>query len=352
MGLFKRGKVWWMDLMYQGQRIRRSTGVKDKRLAEQIYAKVLTEIVEGRWFERIEEKTRTFRELMERYDKEYFSHLPGSRRNYSYFNQLVDFFGDYTLAEITPRLINEFKTARKAQGVKPATINRQITIAKRAFNVAIRDWEWCRENPFAKVSSEKGATKRDRWLTFEEEERLLNASPPWVRDLVLFAAWTGIRLGNIRELKWSQVDLFRKTIYLGKTKNGNPVVIPMNQKVFTLLKEKMKIRHLNHDLVFTTATGKPIEPGNLRRAFKRACKKAGIEDLRIHDLRHTYGTRLAQAGVDLYTIAKLLGHQDIRTTQRYAHHCTASLKRGVDILERELDTILTHFDEKRVFGDA
>ena len=114
----------------------------------------------------------------------------------------------------------------------------------------------------------------------------------------------------------------------------------MSQKVFELLASKMKVRHIGHDLMFTSPMGKQLNPHNLRRAFRKAVKEAGIEDLRPHDLRHTYGTRLAQSGVDLYTISKLLGHNDIRATQRYAHHCTASLKRGIDIMEKEVSTNL------------
>ncbi len=161
-----------------------------------------------------------------------------------------------------------------------------------------------------------------------------------------------MRLGNIISLKWSQVDLFRRLIYIGgtgqtRTKNNEPLVIPMNQKVFELLKRRAKVRHLSNDFVLTSPEGRPLDPSNLRRAFKKACEKAGIKNLRIHDLRHTYGTRLAQAGVDLYTISKLLGHKDIRTTQRYAHHSTHSLRLGIERFERELVTNLPQSDGER-----
>ena len=85
----------------------------------------------------------------------------------------MQFFGDRTLAQITPKLIVEYKTSRYAVGVKAATINREMTCLKKAFNLAKREWEWCRDNPVSRVSAEKGANKRDRWLTDEEEMRLL-----------------------------------------------------------------------------------------------------------------------------------------------------------------------------------
>ena len=340
MALFKRGKVWWMSFTYNGRRYRRSCETTDRRLAEKIYHKVMIEVIEGRYFERLPGETRTFREMMEKYREEYLSGLPAGRTCASYINGLIAFFGNYTLKEITPRLIYEFKKMRRAQGVKPATINRQLTLAKRAFNLAIREWEWWNDNPFSRVPSEKGAGKRDRWLTLEEEERLLSVSPQWLKDFLIFAIWTGLRLGNIIGLKRRDVNLKNRTVYIERTKNGEPLIIPLHDRAYEVLKRRLKVKYLEHDYVFTSPEGKPIEPNNLRRSFRITLKRAGIENLRIHDLRHTFGTRLAQAGVDLYTIARLLGHKDIRTTQRYAHHSTQSLRRGIEVLSRE---VLTQF---------
>lgn len=339
MGLFKRGGVWWMRFSYQGQQVRQSCETGDKRLAEKIYHKVMTEVAEDKWFERLPGEDKTFVELMEKYISEY------NPQPISYCQSLVNFFGDFTLKKITPSLINEFKQLRKSRdGVKPATLNRQTTIAKRAFNIAIKEWEWIKDNPFSRVSKEKGEGKRDRWLSFKEEERLLPVCPKWLADYVIFAAWTGIREGNIITLKDTQIDMFSRVIRLGgegnqRTKNNEPYTVPMNSKVYNLLKEKLKVNRLN-GLVFVSSQGYRLSPRNIRRDFYKACEKAGIENFKPHDLRHTYGTRLAQSGIDLYTISKLLGHKDIRTTQRYAHHCTQSLRRGVDAFEQEISTIL------------
>ena len=341
MGLYKRETVWWMSFAYKGRQVRRSCETGDKKVAEKIHHKVMTEIAERRWWAKPEGSEKTFREMMERYEKEYFSDMASSKNCGSYLKGLVKFFGDYAIAEVTPRLIKEFKLMRKGQGVKPGTINRQITIAKRAYSVAIREWEWIEDNPYSRVSSEKGAGTRDRWLSYEEEERLLAVSPQWLREFIIFAAWTGIREGNIITLRGSQVDMTDKVIYLPTTKNGDPLVIPMMQKVHDLLSEKTRVRYLSHDLVFTSPMGKQIEPNNLRRAFRKALNEVGIVDFKPHDLRHTYGTRLAQEGFDIYAIAKLLGHKDIRMTQRYAHHSTQSLRRVVDAFESRVITNLS-----------
>ncbi len=333
MGLYKRGKVWWMSFTYNGRRYRRSCETTDKRLAEKIYHKVMTELIEGRYFEKLPGEHKTFREMMEKYEKEVLLSLPSGKTCKHYIRGLTEFFGDYTLKEISPRLIYEFKKMRKANGVKPATINRQLTFAKRAFNLAVREWEWWNDNPFSRVPSEKDCGKRDRWLTPEEEEKLLKASPPWLKDFLTFAIWTGLREGNIIELKRKDVDLKRKVLYIKRTKNGEPLTIPLHDKACEVLERRLRVKYIEHDYIFTSPKGKPIQPNNLRRAFRKVLKTAGIEDLRIHDLRHTFGTRLAQAGVDIYTIAKLLGHKDIRMTQRYAHHSTQSLRRGIEILD-------------------
>lgn len=344
MPLFKRGLVWWISINENGIRIRKSTGVAEKKLAGKIHAKILTQIAEGTWLDKPIGEDKTFGEMMERYDKEHFSYLPSSKTCRSYFNGLVEFFGEFTLSEISPKLIHEFKVNRKVDKKTPATINRQLTIAKAAFNIAVREWEWCKENPFTKVSSEKGANKRTRWLTLDEENRLLAVCAKWLRDFIIFAAWTGIREGNIINLEKRQIDLSKKLIHIGgntnhRTKNNNPLAVPMNERIFMLLKGKINKQVNVNSFVFTSPLGKKISPNNLRRSFRKSIIKAGIKDLTLHDLRHTYGTRLAQAGVDIYTIAKLLGHKDIRATQRYVHHCTKSLRLGINILEQDLDTI-------------
>ncbi len=103
---------------------------------------------------------------------------------------------------------------------------------------------------------------------------------------------------------------------------------------------KSKLRYLNSDYVFPSNVGTRIGKRNLARPFCDAVKEAGIENFRFHDLRHTFTTRLIQNGIDIYAVAKLLGHKDIRMTQRYAHHYTESLRGGVEVLDK-FDTILS-----------
>jgi len=119
-----------------------------------------------------------------------------------------------------------------------------------------------------------------------------------------------------------------------RSKNGDKRTIPLNKAALGVLALKSKGRHIKSDYVFATKVGIRLEKLNLARVFYQAMDRAVVADFRFHDLRHTFATRLAQAGVDIYTIAKLLGHKDIRMTQRYAHHSTESLGGSVDVLEK------------------
>jgi len=343
MGLVKRGEIWWMSFMFQGRRIRRSTGTRNRLLAGSILAKVQIQLIEGQYFDSLEERTRTFGELMDRFDREHVVKLASRATCQVFVKRFRQFFGDRTLAQITPKLIVEYKSSRSAVGVKPATINRELTCLKKAFNLAKREWEWCRDNPVSRVSAEKGANKRDRWLTDDEETRLLAICPSWVRELVVFALHSGMRLGEILALTWTGVDLFRRTVTVFRSKNGERRIVPINQSVMALLKEKAKVRLLKTELVFPSRTGTPLDPNHLRRALRIAITRAGLHDVHFHDLRHTFATRLVQAGVDLYKVQRLLGHKTPMMTQRYAHHYPESLRGGVEILDRRKrpDTKLT-----------
>ncbi len=282
-------------------------------MAEAILGKVRAQIVEGQWFEKEdaheEEQTRTFDELMERYLAEHASKKSQPRHYRGYANNLTAFFGGRTLADITPKLIVEYKNRRYAAGLKPASINRELANMKKAFNLAVREWEWCRENPVSRVSMERENNNRDRWLNVEEEARLLQACAPWLHDLVIFALHTGMRMAEILELTWQGADLSRRTVMVFRSKNGERRIIPINETVLSVLRQKSKIRPLKTDLVFYSQAFTPMEAGHLRRSFRLALSKAKIENFHFHDLRHTFATRLVQAGVDMYKVQRLLGHK-------------------------------------------
>jgi len=306
--------------MYQGLQVRRSTGTTDKRLAEAILGQVRVQIIEGRFFEKPEAQHRTLTELMDRYASEHAARRAGHRRELTSVNNLKTFFGNPTLDQITPKHIVAYKNQRYTDGVKPATINRELATLKKAFNLARREWEWCTDNPVCRVSMERENNTRDRWLTVEEEQRLLDAAAPWLRELMVFAIYTGMRMGEILALTWAGVDLFRRTVTVFRSKNGERRTIPVNTTVLELLKYKYAARPRTTDLVFYSHAHTPLDGSNIRRTLTIALKSAKIHNLHFHDLRHTFATRMVQAGIDLYKVQRLLGHKSPIMTQRYAHH--------------------------------
>ena len=213
MGLVKRGKIWWMNFTYDGRRVRRSTDTSDKRLAEAILAKVRVQIVEGKFFENPRLEDHTFEEMMGRYMRECsVAKSPKSAtRDRGSLNHLLPLFGDMALSEITPKLLARYKTQRRLEQAAPATINKELQLVRHAFNLAAREWEWCRENPMHRVSMEPVRNEVDRWLTLDEEDRLMAASSTWLRDVIVFALNTGMRQGEILNLQWQDVDFTRGT---------------------------------------------------------------------------------------------------------------------------------------------
>ena len=346
--MFKRSGVWWTCIRHNGRKIQKSLETTDRKLAQAIEAKVRLEILEGSYFDKPVGNNKTFRDLMERFMKE---HAPkvrtNTRKSYStYLKHLSSFFGDTNLMSISPKAISRYKVLRMNNGLKPATINRELSMLSTAFNLAIREWEWIKDNPVSRVTKEKENNQRDKWLTVDEERRLLESAPEWLSEIIIFALNTGLRQDELLSLEWCRVNHLRKTILIQKTKNGNPKTIPLNKTALNILEGRSVVKSVKNDLVFFNSNGKKVINFNLIRAFRRIVKKAGIEDFRFHDLRHTFATRLAQAGVDLYKISKLLGHKDIKMTQRYSHHCPDSLRDGVEILDTDYN--LTTIEKKVV----
>jgi integrase len=344
MGLYKRGSVWWMSFVCKGKYYRKSTETEDRKLAQRILNKVKGEIAERKWFESLPGEEKTFKEMMEKYLDEYASKKAAAESFKRYARKAISLLGDYALLDITPKVINEFKTKRRNNGLGPASINRELATMKKAFNLAIREWEWVRDNPVSRVSMEQENNERDRWLGDEEEKRLLELCPSWLRELVMFALNTGMRLGEIISLEWKGVDLFRKTVTIFKSKNKEMRTIPINETIFEMLKSKVRVKSIS-GLVFHSPSHTKLHITSVDHAFKKALRRAGIENFRFHDLRHTFATRLVQAGRDLYKVQRLLGHKSPAMTQRYAHHYPESLRDTVEILDKRF-TILAQLGDQ------
>jgi len=347
MGLFKRGGsgIWHMSFVYRGEQVRRSTETTNRKLAQRIYDKVKGEIAERRWFEKLPGEEKTFGEMMEKYLNGHSARNKAPRshiRDKSLANHLLASFKDLLLLDITPKLIAEYKTKRREEGASPRTVNYELTLMSHAFNLAIKEWEWCKENPVRKVSKEKVNNLRERWLTLEGEESLLKESPKWLQEMIVFSINTGLRQGEILNLQWPQIDLFRKTMAILEQKNKGKDTLPLNEKALEVLKARVKVRPIKNNYVFYTVNGTPFDASNLRRIFYSARDRAKIDDFHWHDLRHTFATRLIQAGVDIYTVQKLGRWKNISMVMRYAHHYPESLRAGIEVLDKVRKKVSTN----------
>ena len=328
MGLFKRGQIWWMRFTVNGQQVRRSTDTDDKKLAQRIYAKARGQVAEGRWFDTLPGDEKTFKEMMDRYKAEYLPLKSHPKKYESLISSLVSFFGSYRVSEITPSLISQYKIKRRH--VKVA-LNRELSLLKVVFNLAIREWQWVKENPVSMVKLEKEHPGRVRYLTEEEFDRLLNEFPEWLKSIVMVARHTGLRKENILSLTWSQVDLFRRLITIDHTKNNERLSIPLNETLLSLFKQLSRVRHINSPYVFSKPDGSRYR--FIHNEFRKAVKRAGVTDFKFHDLRHCFASALVQKGVELYQVQRLLGHRSNAMTQRYAHLSPEHLRDAVNKLD-------------------
>jgi site-specific recombinase XerD len=136
----------------------------------------------------------------------------------------------------------------------------------------------------------------------------------------------------------------RGTIETIRKKTGESRTIPINSTVLNLLTRRYKVRHITkNDYVFFNGAGNKVDAGKLKASFIKVVKESGIAQFRFHDLRHSFGSRLTQRGVDLYKISKLMLHKNISTTERYAHHYPESLRSGVEILDKPLNRPFSRF---------
>jgi integrase len=337
MALYRRGPVWWMRFSFRGRQIRRSTDATDRKLAEQIYFKVRGLVAEGTWCDRPPAPHRQVKDLLERYLRDYSApnKAAGTHcRDQSLAAHLLRAFGDVPLDQLRPARLADYKASRRAQGVASKTLNDELGLLGHAYKLAVREWEWATDNPVLKIAKEKVRNLIERWLTPEEEQRLLAASPSWLQEIIVFALHTGMRRGEILKLQWSHVDLARRTLTILEQKTGARDTLPVNETAMEILQARAAARTSHAAFVFVNGVDHQRNARNLLRAFYPAMRKAGITRFRFHDLRHTFATRLIQAGVDVYTVQKLGRWKTISMVLRYAHHQPESLRGGGEVLDR------------------
>jgi integrase len=235
---------------------------------------------------------------------------------------LMDLAPGLTLREITAQHLDRYKMRRLGE-VSPVSVNMELRSLRAAMNVAV-SWKFIETNPFLKLKQARVPESQPSYLTKQDFQRLIDqVKEPWLKEIIVFAVLTGMRRGEILNLRWEDVDLPRKVIRIHsradfKTKQGRQRVVPMSEGVYHLL--SARYARTMSEYVFTLNARKVMEDW-VSRKFKTCVRKAGLENtkLHFHSLRHTFASWLVQDGVSLYEVQKLLGHSSIAVTQVYSH---------------------------------
>jgi integrase len=333
MGLFRRGKIWYLDYYAGARRVRERAGLS-KGEADRALAIRQAEIALGKFNLVPKTSVPSFEVFAERYLNLVSAHKRGCVTERYIIRALTGFFGKRRISDFSAEDAERYK-AMRSKNVQPATVNRELTVLKHMFTKA-GEWKLLPSNPFRGVRCLYVTKRMERILEPDEETRLLAACDHvrsrFLRPIIVLALNTGMRRGELLSLSWRQIDLIHRTIRILTAKTGSGErTIPINTTANAVISNLA--RGKNSELVFPSSrrAGKRIL--DLKKGFKKAVQLASIPGIRFHDLRHTFATRLVQAGVDLITVQHLLRHAKISMTARYAHSPTQARIAAVERLD-------------------
>jgi len=328
----KRGSNWyayWRDA--KGKQRSKAIGPRKKE-AEAHLTRVQAQVDNGTYREIT---PITFPEFAEQWLQDYAAVQvkPSTLLNYQSmtYSSLIPFFGDVPLASIRTADVQRYVSERLASGVKASTVQKAFVMLKGMLKQAV-EWDYLRVNPAYPVKAPRCEHVEMDALTPAEIHQLLAAFQPEWRPLFFTAIFTGMRLGELLALQWSDIDWnsstirVRRSVWQGtfqepKTR-GSVRTIGMSPRLRAVLMDhKLDAPWSEHDLVFCTAEGGILDDANLRhRVFEPALRVAGLRKIRIHDLRHTFASLLINQGENLKYVQQQLGHASITTTvDRYGH---------------------------------
>jgi integrase len=332
--------VYWGSFTdASGKRVRCSTGATDRKEAAALEAKWKLEVHQVKRWDAA--PSRSFDQLMLAYLKATQGMKRSPERDVSSLKNLKPFFTGRDLLKLRRSDIRAYIDKRKEDGVKNATINREIGLFSAAINYARREWDWEIPN-----SAESMRLKESEWrvrsLTLDEMRRLISearkaARSPHLADFIILALNTGCRRAELLNLQWSRVDLSANLILLGEqdAKTARRRSVPLNTEARAALLNLARFRAMYcPDTPWVFAHKDGGHQAAVRSAFKIALRNAGIKDFRIHDLRHTCASWLVSAGQPLPAVRDLLGHSTVTMTERYAHLAPENVRAAVAVLDK------------------
>ncbi len=280
MSLRKRGSVWWIDFYTpSGERVRRSAETENKVQAKELHDKLKSEV--WRLQQLGERPRRIWQDAVVRYLKE-TAHKATHEEDKAKLRWLDRFLAGRELNNINRELIDRITEAKRADGCSNATVNRTLALLRAILRKCERDWEWIGHAPAVRLLKEP--TRRIRFLTRDQAQALLRELPEHLRDMATFALSTGLRAANVTGLTWEQVDLSRKLAWVhpDQAKGRRAIPVPFNEAA----EEVVRRQAGKHPVYVFTYRGKPVTQLTTK-AWYHALVRAGIENFRWHDLRHT-----------------------------------------------------------------
>ena len=288
------------------------------------------------------DKNREMPTLKEFINTRYLPHIKTYKRSWNLDKTIIEQkilprWGNARVSEITRQDIQDFQVNFISAGYKPGTVNRRMALVKYIFSLAEK-WEVIDKSPARGVAMMPDNNKIERYLTPAETSRLLhelqNCKSTIVPDVIEFLILTGARKGEALNAKWQDVDSDHALWTVPLSKSGKPRYIPLSKAALNVIE---KSQGNNSDYIFPSPkSDKPLK--DFYRTWDKIRKKAGIPDVRIHDLRHNFASILVNHGRSLYEVQKLLGHANISTTQRYAHLSQDTLKEATEIVSLSIES--------------
>ena len=321
----KGSPYWWVNLKGpQGQRIRQSTGTCDKQEAEAIEGRMKAELWQQQAWGK--EPEYTFEDVI----AEYLKFKKGGRSFAAVqisARILLEYFGGRTISSIKkPDVRQAMQNMQRQRNYKPSSVSARMSTFKAAISYCRKELDWKIEDP-SKGLRVPQAEKRARWITKEHAHDLVKAASKLsigyvLVDFIELALNTGMRKNEILKLQWHNVDLQNRLIVLQADENKSKRVrsVPLNDAAVAAIRRRQAfVRLVCPESPWVMAKRNGMHLVSANRAFNIACMSAGIEDFRIHDLRHTCASWLVSAGVPLADVKEVLGHASITMTERYAH---------------------------------
>lgn len=309
-----------MAFTVNGRQYNRSTHASNKRLAQRVFAKIQTEIVEGR-FGLVRSDAPKFESWADQF-LESVQHANTKRAYKSCVVALKSHFKALKLSEITSDRIELFKQARLKKGTGPATINRSLAVLRRMMRLAERQRLIVR-SPFTEVEflEERSQRRQPHILTWEEERKLLHKALPMLKTLIVLLLETGLRIGReALPLKWEDVDLLSGSIMVRESKTlAGRRVIPLSKDCKAeLLRWRSVAGPAVSPYVFPNLANPGAHLKGVRKPWVKALKNAGITYFPIYNLRATFASRLSAAGASDNMVAGMLGHSSPSIVNTYA----------------------------------